>query len=52
MVNKEVILKVILNDKRKTKMKVKEVLGKNKYMLIDGSIVEGNEISEVVKEKV
>lgn len=47
---KEVVLKIILNDKRKTKMKVKEVLGKDRYMLIDGTIVEKNEILEIIKE--
>lgn len=45
------VLKIILNDKRRTKMKVKEVIEKNKkFMLIDGTIVEGNEILEIVKE--
>ena len=50
MANKEKVKKVILNDLRKTKIKIKEELENNKYLLIDGSVVSKDEILEIVKE--
>ena len=50
MANKEKVKKVILNDLRRTKIKIKEELEINKYLLIDGSVVSKDEILEIVKE--
>ena len=50
MANKEKVKKVILNDLRRTKIKIKEELENNKYLLIDGSVVSKDEILEIVKE--
>ena len=50
MANKEKVKKVILNDLRRTKIKIKEELKDGKYLLIDGSVVSKDEILEIVKE--
>lgn len=49
--NKEKVKKVILNDTRKTKIKIKEILEEGeKYLLIDGSVVYKDEILEIIDE--
>lgn len=49
--NKEKVKKVILNDTRKTKIKIKEILEEGeKYLLIDGSVVYKDEILEIIEE--
>ena len=49
--NAEKVKKVILNDTRKTKIKIKEVLEDGeKYLLIDGSVVYKEEILEIIEE--
>ena len=49
-IKKEKVLKVILNNPKKIKMKVKEVLKGGRYILIDGTVVSKDEILELVKE--
>lgn len=49
--NVEKTKKVILNDTRKTKIKIKETLEDGeKYLLIDGSVVYKEEILEIIEE--
>lgn len=49
--NKEKVKKVILNDTRKTKIKIKEIIEEGeKYLLIDGSVVYKDEILEIIEE--
>ena len=45
-------LKAILNDKRHTKIRVKEILPDSNYRLIDGSVVHESDIREFLREKI